>query len=69
MPPWCDVSADIDVVCKLHQRLSDVYPVQEIDVVVVGIFHQVGHKPLIILPLLGHLAQECHKMQQSNPKS
>jgi len=34
--------ADVDVVCNLHQRLSDVYPVQNIDVVVVGIFHQVG---------------------------
>eukprot|EP00879_Flechtneria_rotunda_P015784 GHRR01016507.1.p1 GENE.GHRR01016507.1~~GHRR01016507.1.p1 ORF type:complete len:186 (+),score=28.62 GHRR01016507.1:582-1139(+) len=41
MPPWTTVEADVDVVCNLHQRLGDVYPVQEIDVVVVGIFHQV----------------------------
>jgi hypothetical protein len=41
MPPWTTVEADADVVCNLHQRLSDVYPVQDIDVVVVGIFHQV----------------------------
>eukprot|EP00775_Hariotina_reticulata_P001680 gene1680-2024_t len=40
MPPWTTVEADVDVVCNLHQRLSDVYPVQNIDVVVVGIFHQ-----------------------------
>lgn len=42
MPPWTTVEADADVVCNLHQRLSDVYPVHDIDVVVVGIFHQVG---------------------------
>eukprot|EP00878_Enallax_costatus_P011278 GHUV01011775.1.p1 GENE.GHUV01011775.1~~GHUV01011775.1.p1 ORF type:complete len:183 (+),score=26.03 GHUV01011775.1:240-788(+) len=42
MPPWTTEEADADVVCNLHQRLSDVYPVQDIDVVVVGIFHQVG---------------------------
>lgn len=41
MPPWTTEEADADVVCNLHQRLSDVYPVQDIDVVVVGIFHQV----------------------------
>jgi hypothetical protein len=41
MPPWTNEEADADVVCNLHQRLVDVYPVQEIDVVVVGIFHQV----------------------------
>jgi hypothetical protein len=41
MPPWTTVEADADVVCKLHQRLSDVYPVHDIDVVLVGIFHQV----------------------------
>lgn len=41
MPPWADVSPDLDLVCKLHQRLSDVCDVQEIDIVVVGIFHQV----------------------------
>lgn len=42
MPPWTTESADEDIVCNLHQRLADVYPVQNIDVVVVGIFHQVG---------------------------
>ena len=42
MPPWTDVKPDVDLVCKLHERLSDVYNVQDIDVVVVGIFHQVS---------------------------
>ena len=42
MPPWTDDTADIDVVLKLHQRLHHVYPAGDIDVVVVGIFHQVG---------------------------
>jgi len=42
MPPWTDVQADVDVVCKLHQRLSDCYDTSTIDVVLVGIFHQVG---------------------------
>lgn len=42
MPPWTQEEADADVVCTLNQRLSDVYPVEDIDVVVVGIFHQVG---------------------------
>lgn len=41
MPPWATVSPDLDLVCRLHQRLSDVCDVQEIDIVVVGIFHQV----------------------------
>lgn len=41
MPPWTEVQADVDLVCKLHERLNDVYDVHEIDVVVVGIFHQV----------------------------
>lgn len=41
MPPWTDVEADYDVVCNLSQRLIDVYPIDQIDVVVVGIFHQV----------------------------
>lgn len=41
MPPWTAVEADADVVCSLHQRLADVYPVNSIDVVLVGIFHQV----------------------------
>ncbi|GMH38947.1 hypothetical protein BSKO_06845 [Bryopsis sp. KO-2023] len=42
MPPWTDVKPDTDVVCSLQQRLNDVYPVEQIDVVVVGIFHQVA---------------------------
>ena len=42
MPPWSEVQADRDIVCGLHQRLGDVYPLADIDVVVVGIFHQVG---------------------------
>jgi hypothetical protein len=41
MPPWTDIEADVDVVCKLHQCVNDVFPVGEIDCVVVGIFHQV----------------------------
>ena len=41
MPPWTSVQASVDVVCRLHQKLSDVYPASQIDVVVVGIFHQV----------------------------
>ena len=41
MPPWTDVEVDVDVVCNLSQRLADVYPTDQIDVVVVGIFHQV----------------------------
>lgn len=41
MPPWTTVQASADIVCGLHQRLGDVYPASEIDVVVVGIFHQV----------------------------
>ena len=41
MPPWATVEASVDVVCRLHQRINDVYDVSRIDVVVVGIFHQV----------------------------
>lgn len=41
MPPWTDITASVDVVCRLHQRLNDVYKASDIDVVVVGIFHQV----------------------------
>ena len=44
MPPWAQVSPNLDLVCKLHERLSDVCDVQEIDIVVVGIFHQVGRQ-------------------------
>ena len=43
MPPWSPVTATVDVVCRLHQRINDVYDVSQIDVVVVGIFHQVTH--------------------------
>ncbi len=42
MPPWSAVEASVDVVCRLHQRINDVYDVSQIDVVVVGIFHQVS---------------------------
>ncbi|CAK0780281.1 hypothetical protein CVIRNUC_004997 [Coccomyxa viridis] len=42
MPPWSPVTATVDVVCRLHQRINDVYDVSQIDVVVVGIFHQVA---------------------------
>ena len=52
MPPWSDVRPDVDLVCKLHQRLGDVYNVHDIDVVVVGIFHQVGPSPCQCFPLL-----------------
>ncbi len=41
MPPWTAVEADVDVVCRLHQRVANVYPVDTLDIVVVGIFHQV----------------------------
>lgn len=41
MPPWTTIEADVDVVCKLHQSIPDVLAVEEIDCVVVGIFHQV----------------------------
>ena len=44
MPPWSPVTATVDVVCRLHQRINDVYDVSQIDVVVVGIFHQVTHR-------------------------
>ena len=42
MPPWTAVEADVDVVCRLHQRIANVFPVETLDIVVVGIFHQVG---------------------------
>lgn len=47
MPPWTSVRADVDLVCKLHERLNDVYDVSQVDVVVVGIFHQVLHVCLL----------------------
>ena len=43
MPPWTEVRPSVDVICRLHQRLNDVYKESDIDVVVVGIFHQVQH--------------------------
>lgn len=42
MPPWTTVKADVDIVCRVHERLGDIYNVREIDVCVVGIFHQVS---------------------------
>lgn len=39
----------MDVVCRLHQRLADVYPASDIDVCVVGIFHQVGSVTMSLL--------------------
>ncbi|CAL8468850.1 g8391 [Coccomyxa elongata] len=42
MPPWTQVEATVDLVCRLHQRINDVYDVNKIDVVIVGIFHQVA---------------------------
>lgn len=42
MPPWTTIEADVDVVCKLHQSIPDVLAVEDIDCVVVGIFHQVS---------------------------
>lgn len=45
MPPWTSVKPSVDVVCRLHQRLNDVYSANKIDVVVVGIFHQVWMLP------------------------
>ena len=52
MPPWTDIKPSVDVVCRLHQRL---YPASKIDVVVVGIFHQVCTKMSLSLSL--HVAQ------------
>lgn len=42
MPPWTADEADVDIILKLHERLHHKIPAAEIDVVVVGIFHQVG---------------------------
>lgn len=42
MPPWTEVKPNLDLVCSLQQRLNDVFPVEHIDVVVVGIFHQLA---------------------------
>lgn len=47
MPPWSDVKADADVVCGLNQQVSEVVSVADIDVVVVGIFHQVRALALV----------------------
>lgn len=51
MPPWTNVQASVDIVCRLHQRLGDVYSASDIDVVVVGIFHQVLIHPAKYTPL------------------
>ena len=56
MPPWSPVEASVDVVCRLHQRINDVYDVNQIDVVVVGIFHQVS------IP-------ECHNRTSMQPRT
>ena len=56
MPPWTEVEATLDVVCKLCERLDDVFPVTELDVVVVGIFHQVSARralAIICFPTAG----------------
>ncbi len=45
MPPWATEDADVDIVCRLHQRVADVYPVEMLDIIVVGIFHQVISHP------------------------
>jgi len=42
MPPWSKVAASQDVVCKLNERMRDVPGIESLDVVVVGIFHQVA---------------------------
>ena len=55
MPPWTDIKPSVNVVCCLHQRLGDVYPASKIDVVVVGIFHQVCTRMSSSLSL--HVAQ------------
>lgn len=42
IPPWSDVRGDVEVVCKPHDRFADVLDVESLDVMVVGIFHQVA---------------------------
>ncbi|GAB4817162.1 hypothetical protein N2152v2_004208 [Parachlorella kessleri] len=42
LPPWTDVGADEDVVCRLSQRMDEACDMSGVDVVVVGIFHQVA---------------------------
>jgi hypothetical protein len=41
VPRWSDVAVDADVVCRAGQRFRDVYDVDDCDVVVTGIFHQI----------------------------
>lgn len=41
-PLLCAAQVDEDVVCGLNQRFRDCYDVDSCDVVVTGIFHQVG---------------------------
>ena len=58
MPPWTDDEPSLDVVCKLCQRFNDVFPVCELDVVVVGIFHQANS--LHLKPVVGTLMMSKH---------
>lgn len=58
MPPWTEEEASLDVVCKLCQRFNDVFPVCELDVVVVGIFHQASS--LHLKPVGGILKVSKH---------
>ena len=67
MPPWTEVEATLDVVCKLCERLDDVFPVAELDVVVVGIFHQVSACRVLLyrcLPTAG-----SWRCQQNSPRA
>ena len=59
MPPWTTVQASADIVCGLHQRLGDVYPASKIDVVIVGIFHQVQFASPTSTVLLQHHSVSC----------
>ena len=52
MPPWTSVEADVDIVCRLNQQLQDVFDVSTIDVVVVGIFHQVIPIPIPLIMMM-----------------
>lgn len=58
------VEASVDVVCRLHQRINDVYDVSKIDVVVVGIFHQARQRmpctsPASCMHVNLHLHKPC----------
>ena len=58
-PTRAQVEASVDVVCRLHQRINDVYDVSKIDVVVVGIFHQVPQAPAVH-PLPSRMREDLH---------